>query len=103
MARPTSRKATVTLRKLVSPFRVTANPVWKTIFHLAKSLGVKLDVVFLWEDKPKAANPGKTARMRYVDEAGRPHSDGGGHSPNQWASSFFSCKFLVAHPPSFHT
>lgn len=43
-----------------------ANPVWKSIFHLVKSLGVKLEVVFLWEDKPKAANPGKTARMRYV-------------------------------------
>lgn len=29
-------------------------------------MGVKLEVVFLWEDKPKAANPGKTARMRSV-------------------------------------
>jgi hypothetical protein len=43
-----------------------ANPVWKSIFHLVKALGLKLDVVFLWEDKPKAANPGKAARMRYV-------------------------------------
>jgi hypothetical protein len=31
-----------------------------------KTLGLSLDVVFIWEDKPKAAHPGKTARMRYV-------------------------------------
>ncbi|QOZ20812.1 hypothetical protein XI02_42090 [Bradyrhizobium sp. CCBAU 21365] len=43
-----------------------ANPVWKTIHHLVKQLGLKLDVVFLWDDKPKAAYPGKTARMRYI-------------------------------------
>ena len=43
-----------------------ANPAWKTIHHLVKTLGLTLDVVFMWEDKPKAAFPGKTARMRYV-------------------------------------
>lgn len=43
-----------------------ANPAWKTIYHLVKTLGFSLDVVFVWEDKPKAANPGKTARMRYT-------------------------------------
>lgn len=43
-----------------------ANPAWKTIYHLVKTLGLTLDVVFMWEDKPKAAFPGKTARMRYV-------------------------------------
>ena len=43
-----------------------ANPVRKTIYHLVKQLGVKLDVVFLWDDKPKAAYRGKTAHMRYV-------------------------------------
>ena len=43
-----------------------ANPAWKSIYHLVKSLGLALDVVFMWEDKPKAAFPGKTARMRYT-------------------------------------
>jgi hypothetical protein len=33
----------------------TANPAWKTIYHLVKTLGFSLDVVFAWEDKPKAA------------------------------------------------
>jgi hypothetical protein len=43
-----------------------ANPVWKTIFHLVKTLGFRLDVIFLWDDKPKAGLPGKIARMRYT-------------------------------------
>lgn len=43
-----------------------ANPAWKAIYHLVKTLGLTLDVVFMWEDKPKAAFPGKTARMRYA-------------------------------------
>jgi hypothetical protein len=43
-----------------------ANPAWKTIYHLVKTLGLTLDVVFMWEDKPKAAFPGKTARMRFI-------------------------------------
>ncbi|WP_377828842.1 T4SS efffector SepA family protein [Bradyrhizobium lupini] len=43
-----------------------ANPAWKTIYHLVKSLGLTLDVVFMWEDKPKAAFPGKTAKMRFA-------------------------------------
>jgi hypothetical protein len=43
-----------------------ANPAWKSIYHLVKTLGLPLDVVFIWEEKPKAAFPGKTARMRFV-------------------------------------
>jgi hypothetical protein len=43
-----------------------ANPAWRTIYHLVKTLGLTLDVVFMWEVKPKAAFPGKTARMRYA-------------------------------------
>lgn len=43
-----------------------ANPAWKTIYHLVKTLGLSLEVVFMWDDKPKAAFPGKTARMRYT-------------------------------------
>jgi hypothetical protein len=42
-----------------------ANPAWKTITHLIKQLGFKLDVTFVWEDKPKAAYPTKTARMTF--------------------------------------
>jgi hypothetical protein len=41
----------------------SANPAWKTIAHLAKTLGLKLEVTFMWEDKPDAAYPTKTARM----------------------------------------
>ncbi len=41
----------------------SANPAWKTISHLAKSLGLSIEVTFIWEDKPEAAHPMKTARM----------------------------------------
>jgi hypothetical protein len=40
-----------------------SNAAWKAIIHLVKSTGMKIDVVFLWETKDKAANPGKTGRM----------------------------------------
>ena len=43
-----------------------ANPAWKTIYHLVRTLGLSLDVVFIWEDKAKAAFPGKTGRMRFA-------------------------------------
>jgi hypothetical protein len=42
-----------------------ANPCWKSISHIVKQLGLKLDVTFVWEDKPKAAHPTKTARMTF--------------------------------------
>jgi hypothetical protein len=42
-----------------------ANSVWKAISHLVKQLGLKVDVTFVWEDKPKAAHPTKTARMTF--------------------------------------
>ncbi|HEY4123218.1 MAG TPA: hypothetical protein VGM36_01310 [Rhizomicrobium sp.] len=41
----------------------SANPAWKSIAHLAKALGLKLEVTFIWEDKPNAAYPTKMARM----------------------------------------
>jgi len=41
----------------------SANPAWKTIWHLAKTLGLKIDITFMWEDKPNAAYPTKSARM----------------------------------------
>ena len=43
-----------------------ANPAWKSIYHIVKTLGLSLDVTFVWEDKPKAAFPGKTARIKIV-------------------------------------
>ena len=43
-----------------------ANPAWKTIYHLVRTLGLSLDVVFIWEDKARAAFPGKTGRMRFA-------------------------------------
>ncbi|HWY61908.1 MAG TPA: hypothetical protein VNW15_08430 [Rhizomicrobium sp.] len=43
-----------------------ANSAWKSIIHLVKALGLNLDVTFMWENKPSAAFPAKTARMNYV-------------------------------------
>jgi hypothetical protein len=43
-----------------------ANPAWKSIYHIVKTLGLSLDVTFVWEDKAKAAFPGKTGRMKIV-------------------------------------
>ena len=40
-----------------------ANSAWKTIFHIANSLGMTIDVVFMWENKDKALHPGKSGRM----------------------------------------
>ncbi|HTQ14352.1 MAG TPA: hypothetical protein VMH86_10790 [Rhizomicrobium sp.] len=42
------------------------NPAWKSIMHVAKALRFKIDVTFIWEDKPKAQYPGKTGRMVYM-------------------------------------
>ncbi len=41
----------------------SASPAWKSIAHLTKKLGLKLDVVFVWENNSKAAYPGKTGRF----------------------------------------
>jgi DNA-binding phage protein len=43
-----------------------ANPAWKTIVHLLKTLGLNLSVTFVWEDKSKAAFPGKTGKMTFA-------------------------------------
>jgi hypothetical protein len=42
-----------------------ANAAWKTIFHIVKALGFKIDVVFMWENKDKALHPGKQAQMAF--------------------------------------
>ena len=43
-----------------------ANAAWKTAFHIVKALGMKVDVVFMWEHKDKAAYPGKQGRFKYA-------------------------------------
>jgi hypothetical protein len=42
-----------------------ANAAWKATMHLLKSAQLSIDVAFMWENKDKAAHPGKTARMTY--------------------------------------
>lgn len=43
-----------------------SNAAWKAILHLVRASGMNLDVVFLWENKDKAAHPGKTGQMTFV-------------------------------------
>lgn len=35
-----------------------SNGAWKQIHHLAQELGTKLEIVFRWQNNPKAAKPG---------------------------------------------
>ena len=37
----------------------------KATHHLLKALWMKAEVTFVWENKDKAAHPGKTGRMTY--------------------------------------
>jgi hypothetical protein len=40
-----------------------SNAAWKATMHLIKATGMNIDVTFMWENKDKAAHPGKTGRM----------------------------------------
>jgi hypothetical protein len=40
-----------------------SNAAWKAAFHIIKAVGMKIDVSFAWENKDKAAYPGKSGRM----------------------------------------
>jgi hypothetical protein len=40
-----------------------ANAAWRATFHIVKSLDMKIDVIFMWENKDKALHPGKTGQM----------------------------------------
>lgn len=42
-----------------------ANTVWRAIFELVRALGMKMEVEFVWEDKPKAAHPNMTGRFAF--------------------------------------
>jgi hypothetical protein len=42
-----------------------ANSAWKATAHIVKTLGMTIDVVFMWENKDKALHPGKTGQMTF--------------------------------------
>jgi hypothetical protein len=42
-----------------------ANAAWQATFHIIKAIGMNIDLVFMWENKDKAAYPGKTGRMTH--------------------------------------
>jgi len=43
-----------------------ANAAWRAAIHLIKVANMSVDVIFRWEDKEKAAYPGKTGQMKYA-------------------------------------
>jgi hypothetical protein len=42
-----------------------ANAAWRAAFHLVKALHLSIDVRFVWENKDKAAFPGRTGRIQH--------------------------------------
>lgn len=40
-----------------------SNNAWKAISHIARRLEIPIEVVFTWNDNPKAANPGMMGRF----------------------------------------
>jgi hypothetical protein len=40
-----------------------SNGAWKAVAHLAKAVKFSVQVVFVWYDNPKAANPGQTGKL----------------------------------------
>lgn len=40
-----------------------SNAAWKAAFHIIKAVGMNIDVSFAWDNKDKAAYPGKSGRM----------------------------------------
>jgi hypothetical protein len=43
-----------------------SNAAWKAIMHVLKAIGMPIDVTFMWENKDKAAHPGKVGRMTFT-------------------------------------
>jgi len=43
-----------------------ANAAWRAAIHLIKVANMSVDVIFRWEDKEKAAYPGKSGQMKYA-------------------------------------
>jgi|SRR6185312_6393483 len=44
-----------------------ANGAWKATYFLAREFGIKVEVKFLWQNNPKAANPGLTGNLSVGD------------------------------------
>ena len=42
-----------------------ANAAWRAAFHLVKALHLSVDVRFVWENKDKAAFPGRTGHIKH--------------------------------------
>lgn len=42
-----------------------ANAAWKATIHIIKAIHMNIEVVFMWENKDKAAYPGKIGRMKH--------------------------------------
>jgi hypothetical protein len=42
-----------------------ANAAWRAAMHLVKTAQMDIDVVFMWENKDRAAHPGRIGRMKY--------------------------------------
>lgn len=40
-----------------------SNNAWKAASHIYKALGISAEVVFTWNDNPKAANPGQVGKF----------------------------------------
>ncbi len=40
-----------------------SNAAWRAAFHIADSLGIPVEVTFVWQDSPKAAHPGGMGRL----------------------------------------
>lgn len=40
-----------------------ANGAWKATYFLAREFGIKVEVMFAWQNNPKAANPGLTGNL----------------------------------------
>jgi len=43
-----------------------SNGAWKGVAHLAAAMKFSIEVVFVWLDNPKAANPGQTGKLTVI-------------------------------------
>jgi hypothetical protein len=50
-----------------------ANAAWRAVAHIAKRLGVSVNVVFVWRQNERAAHPGVSAQLR-ISGAGQPYA-----------------------------
>ncbi|TPN95285.1 hypothetical protein [Mesorhizobium sp. B1-1-5] len=40
-----------------------ANGAWKAAYHIAKQIGLTVEVSFIWQNNPKASFPGQTGKL----------------------------------------